>query len=87
MERTTRKQMTGKVVSKKTAKTIIISIDSYKKHPLYGKRFKSTKRFAIHDEKEIAKEGDIVLVHETRPVSKTKRFRLVKVLESVKDGK
>ncbi len=86
MERTTRKQMTGKVVSKKTAKTIIISIDSYKKHPLYGKRFKSTKRFAIHDEKEIAKEGDIVLVHETRPVSKTKRFRLVKVLESVKDG-
>jgi len=86
MERTTRKQMTGKVVSKKTAKTIIISIDSYKKHPLYGKRFKSTKRFAIHDEKEVANEGDIVLVQETRPMSKTKKFRLVKVLESVKDG-
>lgn len=71
MERNTRKTLVGTVVSTgKTAKTIIVAVDTYKKHPLYSKRYKSTKRFAVHDEKEIATLNDIVTIMETRPLSK-----------------
>lgn len=87
MERTSRKTLTGKVVSVKNAKTIAVSVDTYIKHPLYGKRFLSTKKFAAHDESEKAKLGDIVQIAETRPLSATKRFRLEKILETAKDGK
>lgn len=87
MERNTRKTLTGTVVSaRKSAKTIIVAVDTYKKHPLYAKRFKSTKRFAVHDENQEAKLDDIVVIMETRPLSKTKRFRLVSISTS-KEGK
>ncbi|SYV96916.1 30S ribosomal protein S17 [Mycoplasmopsis edwardii] len=86
MERNTRKTLTGTVVSAgKSAKTIIVAVDTYKKHPLYSKRFKSTKRFAVHDENQVAKLDDVVVIMETRPLSKTKRFRLVSVTSS-KEG-
>ncbi len=86
MERTSRKILVGTVVSTKASKTIAVAVESYIKHPLYGKRFLSTKKFAAHDETEVAKTGDKVQIAETRPISKSKRFRLVKVLEAVKDG-
>ncbi|MCU9933814.1 30S ribosomal protein S17 [Mycoplasmopsis felis] len=87
MERNTRKTLVGTVVSTgKTAKTIIVAVDTYKKHPLYSKRYKSTKRFAVHDEKEIATLNDIVTIMETRPLSKTKHFRLVSIKEKATEG-
>ena len=86
MERTSRKLMIGKVVSVKNDKTITISIDSSIKHPLYSKRYVRSKKFAAHDEKNEAKLNDIVQVMETKPYSKTKKFRLVKVIETSKDG-
>ncbi|MCU9933552.1 30S ribosomal protein S17 [Mycoplasmopsis cynos] len=86
MERNTRKTLTGIVVSAgKAAKTIIVAVDTYKKHPLYSKRYKSTKRFAVHDEEQKAKLGDTVIIMETRPFSKTKHFRLVSITAS-KEG-
>lgn len=88
MERNTRKALVGTVVSAgKSAKTIIVAVDTYKTHPLYSKRFKSTKRFAVHDENQIAQLGDIVLIMETRPFSKTKHFRLVEVKQAATEGK
>ncbi len=81
-----RKSLTGRVVSTKNTKTIIVAVDIYVKHPLYGKRFRKTKKFAAHDEKEEAKVGDIVKITSTRPYSKTKTFRLEKIRESVKEG-
>lgn len=82
-----RKSLVGKVVSTKNAKTIIVAVDIYVKHPLYGKRFKKTKKFAAHDEREEAKVGDIVKITSTRPYSKTKTFRLEKIREVMKEGK
>ena len=74
--------MTGTVVSAAAEKTISVEVVSYRKHRLYGKRVKQTKRFAAHDEASLAKVGDVVKVMETRPLSKTKRFRLLEVVES-----
>ncbi len=82
-----RKSLTGRVVSTKSTKTIIVAVDIYIKHPLYGKRFRKTKKFAAHDEKEEAKVGDIVKITSTRPISKTKSFRLEKIREQAKEGK
>lgn len=81
-----RKSLVGTVVSTKSAKTIIVTVDSYIKHPLYQKRFKSTKKFAAHDEKELAQVGDIVKIVGTRPLSKTKFFRLEKIRQRAKEG-
>lgn len=81
-----RKSLNGRVVSTKNSKTIIVAVDIYVKHPLYGKRFRKTKKFAAHDEKEEAKVGDIVKITSTRPYSKTKTFRLEKIREHVKEG-
>ncbi|MEE3928331.1 30S ribosomal protein S17 [Mycoplasmopsis ciconiae] len=87
MERNTRKTRVGTVVSAgKTAKTIIVAVDTYKKHPLYSKRYKSTKRFAVHDENHEAKLNDIVVIMETRPLSRTKHFRLVSIKERALEG-
>ena len=86
MERSSRKILIGKVTSIKMEKTIVVSVDTYIKHPLYGKRFKKTKKFSAHDEKNISKINDIVQIVETRPYSKTKKFRLEKVIENAKDG-
>ncbi len=79
--RNERKVLVGKVVSDKMEKTIVIAIETYKKHNLYHKRIKSTKKFKAHDEENQAKIGDIVKVMETRPLSKDKRWRLVEIVE------
>ncbi|AXI07602.1 30S ribosomal protein S17 [Oceanobacillus zhaokaii] len=80
-ERNNRKVYTGRVVSDKMDKTITVVIETYKNHKLYGKRVKYSKKFKTHDENNQAKIGDIVRIMETRPLSATKRFRLVEVVE------
>ena len=80
-ERNQRKVYTGRVVSDKMDKTITVQVETYKTHTLYGKRVKYTKKFKAHDEQNAAKIGDIVKIMETRPLSATKRFRLVEVVE------
>jgi len=80
-ERNQRKVYTGRVVSDKMDKTITVLVETYKKHPLYGKRVKYSKKFKAHDEQNVAKAGDVVRIMETRPLSATKRFRLVEVVE------
>lgn len=77
----TRKEFIGKVVSNVNDKTIIVLVETYKKHPLYGKRVKYSKKYAVHDEQNIAKVGDKVKIVETRPLSKTKYFALVEIVE------
>ena len=81
MERSNRKTYRGTVVSDKMDKTITVIIETKKTHPLYGKRVKYSKKFKAHDELNEARIGDFVEIMETRPLSATKRFRLVKVLE------
>jgi small subunit ribosomal protein S17 len=80
-ERNQRKVYTGRVVSDKMDKTISVLIESQKKHKLYGKRVKYSTKFKAHDELNTAKIGDIVRIMETRPLSATKRFRLVEIVE------
>ena len=80
-ERNQRKVYTGRVVSDKMDKTITVMVETYKKHSLYGKRVKYSKKFKAHDEQNEAKIGDVVRIMETRPFSATKRFRLVEVVE------
>lgn len=80
-ESTNRKVYTGRVVSDKMDKTITVVVETYKFHPLYGKRVKYSKKFKAHDENNQAKTGDTVRIMETRPFSKTKRFRLLEVTE------
>ncbi|MFX3674648.1 MAG: 30S ribosomal protein S17 [Paenisporosarcina sp.] len=80
-ERNQRKVYTGRVVSDKMDKTVTVMIETYKKHKLYGKRVKYSKKFKAHDELNEAKLGDVVRIMETRPLSATKRFRLVEVVE------
>ena len=75
-----RQELVGKVVSNKNDKTITVLVETYKRHPLYGKRVKYSKKYAAHDEKNIAKVGDTVKIRSTRPLSKTKRYELVSVL-------
>ena len=74
-------ELVGKVVSAKTDKTITVVVETYKKDPLYGKRVRYSKKYAAHDEKNEAKTGDTVRIAETRPLSKTKHFRLVEIIE------
>ncbi|MCO7176807.1 30S ribosomal protein S17 [Sporolactobacillus kofuensis] len=76
-----RKVLVGRVVSDKMDKTITVLVETYKNHRLYGKHVKYSKRFKAHDENNQAKVGDIVEIIETRPLSKDKRFRLVKIVE------
>ncbi|MFX3624262.1 MAG: 30S ribosomal protein S17 [Ectobacillus sp.] len=80
-ERNQRKVYTGRVVSDKMDKTITVLVETYKTHPLYGKRVKYSKKYKAHDEQNQAKTGDIVKIMETRPLSATKRFRLVEIVE------
>ncbi len=84
MERNLRKTRTGKVVSDKMDKTIVVAIEDHVKHPLYGKIVKRTYKLKAHDEKNECSIGDTVKVMETRPLSKDKRWRLVEVVEKVK---
>jgi small subunit ribosomal protein S17 len=80
-ERNQRKVYTGRVVSDKMDKTITVVVETYKKHKLYGKRVRYSKKYKAHDELNQAKVGDIVKIMETRPLSATKRFRLVEIVE------
>ncbi|MFW6319273.1 MAG: 30S ribosomal protein S17 [Bacillota bacterium] len=82
MERNRRRILTGTVVSTKTDKTITVMVEHYKKHLLYGKRVKQSSKIAAHDENNQAQVGDIVKIMETRPLSKTKKFRLLEIVES-----
>lgn len=81
MERTIRKTRIGEVVSNKMDKTIVVAVVTTKKHPIYHKTMKVTKKYKAHDENNEAKIGDTVEIMETRPLSKEKNWRLVKVLE------
>ena len=81
MERTHRKVYQGVVVSDKMEKTIVVEVSTSKRHGMYGKRTKYSKKFVAHDENNEAKMGDTVTIMETRPLSATKRFRLLNVVE------
>ena len=81
MNENKKREIIGVVVSDKADKTITVKVETYKMNPIYGKRVKYSKKFAAHDEKNIAKVGDKVRIVETRPLSKTKHFRLVEVVE------
>ena len=80
----TRHEVVGKVVSAKNDKTITILVETYKKDPKYGKRVKYSKKFKAHDENNEARIGDKVVIMETRPLSATKRFRLVEIVEKAR---
>ena len=80
-ERNDRKVYVGRVVSDKMDRTITVLVETYKTHKLYGKRVKYSKKYKAHDENNSAKLGDIVKIQETRPLSATKRFRLVEIVE------
>ena len=84
MERNLRKTRTGKVVSNKMQKTIVVAVENHVKHPLYKKIVKRTYKLKAHDENNECNIGDTVKVMETRPLSKDKRWRLVEVIERVK---
>ena len=81
MEETKGTELIGKVVSAANNKTITVLVETYRNHPLYKKRVKYSKKYAAHDENNIAKVGDTVRISMTRPLSKTKRYELVKVIE------
>ena len=84
MERNLRKTRTGKVVSNKMDKTIVVAVVDNVKHPLYGKIVKRTYKLKAHDENNECNMGDTVKVMETRPLSKDKRWRLVEIIEKAK---
>ncbi len=84
VDRKLRKTKTGVVSSDKMEKTITVAVERKVKHPIYGKFVKKTTKFHAHDEKNEAKPGDVVRIMETRPMSKTKRWRLVEIVEKAK---
>ncbi len=84
MERNLRKEKTGIVTSNKMNKSIVVSVMRKVKHPKYGKFVNKTSKFVAHDEKNECSIGDTVTIAETRPLSKTKRWRLVAIVEKVK---
>ena len=84
MERNLRKTRTGKVVSDKMEKTIVVAVEDHVKHPLYKKIVKKTYKLKAHDENNECKKGDTVKVMETRRLSKDKRWRLVEIVEKAK---
>ncbi len=84
LERALRKTRTGKVISDKMDKTIVVAIETSVKHPLYGKIVKRTYKLKAHDEKNECKIGDRVKVMETRPLSREKRWRLVEIVEKAR---
>lgn len=83
-ERNLRKTRVGKVISDKMEKTVVVAIEDNVKHPLYKKIVKNTIKLKAHDEENIAGKGDSVLIMETRPISKDKRWRVVEIIEKAK---
>ncbi len=84
MERNLRKTRTGKVISDRMDKTIVVAVEDHVRHPLYNKIVKKTYKLKAHDENNECNIGDTVKVMETRPLSKDKRWRLVEIVEKVK---
>ena len=84
MERNLRKERIGIVASNKMDKSIVVAIERKVKHGLYGKFVKKTSRFVAHDEENTCNEGDTVKIMETRPLSKSKNWRLIEIIERVK---
>ncbi|MBS7528221.1 30S ribosomal protein S17 [Fusibacter paucivorans] len=84
MERGNRKVRVGFVTSDKMDKTIVVKVEDFVRHPLYGKRVKRTKKFKAHDENNTCGIGDRVRIMETRPLSRDKRWRLVEIVEKAK---
>ena len=84
MERNLRKERIGTVTSNKMEKSVVVSVERKVKHPKYGKFVKKTTKFVAHDEKNECGVGDTVKIKETRPLSKTKCWRLVEVIEKAK---
>lgn len=84
MERSLRKTRIGVVVSDKMDKTVVVAVERKVKHPLYGKYIKSTKKFKAHDELNECGIGDTVEITETKPISKDKCWRLVKIIDKAK---
>ncbi|MBQ3436316.1 MAG: 30S ribosomal protein S17 [Bacilli bacterium] len=76
-----KKELVGKVVSASNNKTITVLVETYKTHPLYHKRVKSSKKYSVHDETNKAKVGDTVRIVSTRPISKTKKFYLKEIVK------
>ena len=84
MERNLRKERMGVVTSNKMDKTIVVAVKWKEKHPIYGKFVNKTRKFHVHDEKQEAGIGDTVRIMETRPLSKTVRWRLTQIIERAK---
>lgn len=84
MERNSRKTRVGRVVSDKMDKTIVVAVEDFVRHSLYGKAVKKTTKFKAHDENNQCKIGDKVRIMETKPLSKDKRWRLEKIIEEAK---
>jgi len=82
--RGTRKTRVGRVVSDKQQKTVVVAVERKVSHPLYGKQVVRTQRYYAHDEQGMAREGDMVRISETRPLSKLKRWRVVEVVEQAR---
>ena len=82
--RNLRKERTGVVLSNKMEKSITVAVKWKEKHPIYGKFVNKTKKYHVHDEKNDCNAGDMVKIMETRPLSKTKRWRLVQIIERAK---
>lgn len=78
------RKLTGKVVSNKMQNTVVVAVEALKTHPIYRKQYKTTARFQAHDETGVIELGSIVEIEETRPISRMKRFKVVKVVDSDK---
>ena len=83
-ERSSRKERIGFVTSDKMDKTVTVEVERKTQHPMYKRVINRTKKFKVHDEQEESREGDMVKIMETRPISKDKRWRLVEVVEKAK---
>jgi len=84
VERSRRKFRVGRVVSDKMDKTIVVAVEDFVRHPLYGKAVKRTQKFKAHDENNECRIGDKVRISETRPLSKDKNWRLVRIVDRAK---
>src|SRR5438270_13861525 len=76
-----RQQKVGRVVSNKMGKTIVVAVESLKRHRIYKRTYRQTKRFHAHDEQNICQIGDVVRIEESRPLSKTKHWRMVEIIK------
>lgn len=84
MERGNRKVRVGRIVSDKMEKTVVVAVEDFVRHPLYGKAVKKTTKFKAHDENNDCRIGDKVKIMETRPLSKDKRWRVAEIIERAK---